>query len=150
LQAYERIEYGSHILLTAASERNNLTADSYVRLDFHTRASSTARTKEGMAIVLKSCYGQIERLFTHSLYPGGPSHVVASVDWYDSKGTHALSKLPLVAKTTDDEDAFGRMTFVKECYPRPLAIWPNDPLDDLDPDDPAKEYFRVIDRNETS
>ena len=71
------------------------------------------------------------------------------VYWYDSKGMHAVSKLPLIAKTNDDEDSFGRMTFVKECYPRPVAIWPNDPLDDLEDDDPAKQYFRVIDRNET-
>lgn len=100
-------------------------------------------------MVLKTCYGQIQNLFTHSLYPGGPTHVVACVDWYDSKGMHAVSKLPLIAKTNDDEDSFGRMTFVKECYPRPVAIWPNDPLDDLEDDDPAKQYFRVIDRNET-
>jgi len=89
-------------------------------------------------------------LFTHSLYPGGPSRTVAKVDWYDSQGTHAISNLPLVSKTNDDPAAFGAMTFLTECYPRPLAIWPNDPLDELAHDDPAKHYFRVIDRNETS
>jgi hypothetical protein len=99
---------------------------------------------------MKSSYGEIQQLFSHSLYPGGPSQVVAEVDWFDSKGTHAVSRLPLVAKTNLDPAAFSRMTFVRECYPRPLAIWPNDPLHDLSHDDPAKHYFRVIDRNETS
>jgi hypothetical protein len=84
------------------------------------------------------------------MYPGGPSQVVADVDWFDSKGTHDISRLPLVTKTNFDQEAFSRMTFVRECYPRPLAIWPNDPLDDLNQDDPAKHYFRVVDRNETS
>jgi hypothetical protein len=100
--------------------------------------------------VRKSSYGQIKALFSHSLYPGGPSQVVADVDWFDNKGIHAISRLPLVAKTNFDPEAFSRMTFLRECYPRPLAVWPNDPLDDLSEDDPAKHYFRVIDRNETS
>ncbi len=72
------------------------------------------------------------------------------MEWYDNKGTHPLSGLPLVSKTNDDEDAFTKLTFVRECYPRPLAIWPHDPLHELRADDPAKNYFRVIDRNETS
>lgn len=100
--------------------------------------------------VMKSGYGQIKKMFVHSLYPGGPSQVVVDVDWFDNKGTHEISKLPLVAKTNNDPTAFSRLTFLRECYPRPLALWPNDPLDDLDADDPAKLYFRVIDRNETS
>jgi len=72
------------------------------------------------------------------------------VDWYDSQGTHELSGLPLVSKTNEDPAAFTKLVFMKECYPRPVAIWPNDPLDLLDEDDLTKQYFRVIDRNETS
>ncbi len=141
MQAYERIEYGSHKLRTAQSERNNLHADSYVRMDFHVSRRDA---------VIKTVYGQIKNLFEHSLYKDGPSHIVADVEWYDNKGTHPLSGLPLVSKTNDDEDAFTKLTFVRECYPRPLAIWPHDPLHELRADDPAKNYFRVIDRNETS
>ena len=72
------------------------------------------------------------------------------MDWYDNQGTHELSGLPLVSKTNVDPEAFTKLVFMKECYPRPLAIWPNDPLDLLDEEDPTEQYFRVIDRNETS
>jgi hypothetical protein len=121
-----------------------LHADCYVRLDFNGPAVP------GRGAVIKTVYGQIKNLFSHSLYKGGPSHIVANVEWYDNKGTHPLSGLPLVSKTNDDEDNFTKLTFMRECYPRPLAIWPHDPLDELRADDPAKNYFRVIDRNETS
>jgi hypothetical protein len=99
---------------------------------------------------LQTVYGQIKNLFEHSLYNGGPSHIVADVDWYDNQGTHALSGLPLVSKTNDNPGAFNKLTFMRECYPRPLAMWPHDPFNELSALDPAKNYFRVIDRNETS
>ena len=81
---------------------------------------------------------------------GPPKSSLRSLDWYDNQGTHAISNLPLLSKTNSDPENFNKLTFVRECYPRPLALWPNDPLDELDPDDPTKYYFRVIDRNETS
>ena len=116
--------------------------DSFIRMDFH--------VQRGNQSVLTANYGQIKRLFSHSLYPGGPSNIVLDVDWYDNKGTHAISKCPLVSKTNDDPASFTRLAFLKECYPRPLALWPNDPFNQLDEEDPASYYFQVIDRNETS
>ena len=114
--------------------------DAYVRLDY----------LKGPQKILTKGYGQIQSLFTHCLYPGGPSKAVAKVHWYDDQGTHAISKLPLVSKTHTDPDSFAPFVFVSECYPRALAIWPNDPLNELARTDPAKHYFRVIDRNETT
>ena len=37
---------------------------------------------------------------------------------------------------------------IANCYPRPVAIWPHDPLDDLDQGDERKTWFDVIDRNQ--
>jgi len=106
----------------------------------HTQLKSLARSRKDLFASIVNNY----------LYAEGPSQVVAEVDWYDNQGTHALSKLPLLSKTNRDPKNFNRLTFVRECYPQPLALWPNDPLDKLEPDDPTKYYFRVIDRNETS
>ena len=142
MQEYERIEYGSHLLRTADSERNNKNADSYVRMDYMVPVGRSNNT------VVQASYGQIKRLFVHYMYEDGPFQVVAEVDWYDRRGEHKISGLPLVSKTNRSAQNFTKLTFVRECYPRPLAIWPNDPMDDLDDDDPAKYYFRVIDRNE--
>ena len=41
-----------------------------------------------------------------------------------------------------------KFVFLVNCYPRPVAIWTHDPLDDLDADDYRKEWFDVIDRNQ--
>jgi hypothetical protein len=98
--------------------------------------------------VIQAAYGQIKKLYVHQMYANGPSQVVAEVEWYDNKGTHAISGLPLISKTNEHAGNFTKLTFVRECYPRPLGIWPNDPMNDLEDDDPAKFFFRVIDRNE--
>ena len=137
------MEYGGQPLRTMASEEGNKMVDSFIRLDFQEQIGRSSNTR-----ILRS-YGQIKRLFSHQMYPGGPEHVVVEAEWYADKGTNAISKLPMVQKS--DRPLFQQctLTFLKECYPRAVALWPNDPLHLLHANDEARNYFQVIDRNET-
>lgn len=112
-------------------------------MDYEEQIGRSSNTK------ISSAYGIIERLFSHEMYPGGPTHVVVEAVWYADKGVNAISKLPLVQQSADLLFPNSRLSFLKECYPRPLAFWPNDPLHLLHADDERRTYLQVIDRNET-
>jgi hypothetical protein len=136
------VEYGGQPLRTMASEEGNKMVDSFIRLDFEEQIGRSSNTR-----TVKS-YGQIKRLFSHQMYPGGPEHVVVEAEWYADRGTNSVSKLPMVQKSIRPLFQQCSLTFLKECYPRAVAFWPNDPLNLLDEDDEARSYFQVIDRNE--
>ena len=42
-----------------------------------------------------------------------------------------------------------RFVFLEDCYSRPVALWPFDPLHRLEPRDPKRGWFHVIDRNQS-
>ena len=136
------MEYGGQPLRTMASEEGNKMVDSFIRLDYLEQIGRSSNSR-----VVKS-YGQIKRLFSHQMYPGGPEHVVVEAEWYADKGVNSVSKLPMVQKSERALFRQSSLTFLKECYPRAVAFWPNDPLHLLDEDDERRTYFQVIDRNE--
>jgi hypothetical protein len=136
------VEYAGLPLRTAKSEEGNKTADSFIRLDYKRQIGRS------LNVQTESSYGQIKRLFSHQMYPGGPEHVVVEAEWYDNKGTNPISKLPMVQKSEELLFPESRLTFLKECHPRALTFWPNDPLNILPKQDEARTYFQVIDRNE--
>ncbi len=74
--------------------------------------------------------------------------MVVEAEWYADKGVNSVSKLPMVQKSERALFRQSSLTFLKECYPRAVAFWPNDPLHLLDEDDERRTYFQVIDRNE--
>lgn len=138
----DKVEYAGLPLRTGKSEETNKMVDSLIRLDFNVQIGRSSNVR------IESSYGQIKRLFSHQMYPGGPEHVVVEAEWYDNKGINEISKLPMVQKSGVLLFPESRLTFLKECYPRALAFWPNDPLHLLDEQDEARTYFQVIDRNE--
>ena len=83
------------------------------------------------------------------MYQGGPSNVVVEAEWYDDKDINEVSMLPMVQKMAVLFFPNSRLTFLKECYPRALVFWPNDPLHLLDDTDVRRNYLQVMDRNET-
>jgi hypothetical protein len=139
-----KVEYGGQPLRTKASEKGNKHVDSFIRLDFKEQIGRSSRTRT------RPSYGQIKHLFSHEMYPGGPTHVVVEAEWFDDKGFNEVSKLPMVQKSDRLLFDGSRLAFLKECYPRPLAFWPNDPLRLLAADDERRTFFQVIDRNETA
>jgi hypothetical protein len=81
-------------------------------------------------------------MFRHSLYPGGPEHMVVEVEWLNMLPPNA-SGLPTglrVHDRDDDDPGPPRFIFLKECTPYNIALLPSHP------DVRASLEYRVIDR----
>ena len=48
--------------------------------------------------VVKTCYGRINTIISHQMYPddGAPKHVLVSCDWFVPEGTNPRNGLPRV------------------------------------------------------
>ena len=82
-------------------------------------------------------------------YPGGPSRVIVEGEWYRDMGKCPVAKTTLVKR--DKHHSFNlsaRFMFLEDCYRRPVALWPFDPLHRLESEDPKTKWFHVIDRNQ--
>lgn len=83
----------------------------------------------------QTAYGQIERMFMHSIAPGSPQQVVLQVEWLDLQNDATEHKLPVVRRAPDS--AFNRnakYTFLELCLPYNVAVLRRDPLDSTNPD----------------
>ena len=111
-----RVEYAGQPLRTMQSEEGNKNVDRFIRLDYEEQIGRSSNSRQVRS------YGQIKRLFSHEMFPGGPTQVVVEAEWYADKGENAISKLPMVQKSEVLLFPQSRLTFLKECYPRPLAF----------------------------
>ena len=97
----------------------------------------------------KKLFGTIKRLFIHEGYPGSPQRLIVEGEWWENMSTCPVTSNPLVKRNPDLVfNHSSKFVFIANCYPRPVAIWPHDPLDDLDQGDERKTWFDVIDRNQ--
>ena len=65
-------------------------------------------------------------------------------------GTCEVAGTTLVKKDPDhDFNHSSRFVFLDMCYQRPVAIWPFDPFKKLLAQDQRKDWFDIIDRNQT-
>lgn len=87
-------------------------------------------------------YGQIQRVFTHSIYPGGRKEVVVECEWLEPVlDESGKSFLPLVRRNPDYAfNKCARFTFLRQCAAYNIMIVPHDPWDQ------SCELFDVVDR----
>lgn len=135
VDAFDTVQYAGHIFKTARTQRGTKVDNSNVRMPFHVIHNNRR--------VLRECYGSIRNIFTHTMYPGGPTRCILEVDWFTQHGT-ASSGNPLVDTRNSEDHTFA---FIEDCYQMPVAVWPHDPLGELEP--PFSGYSEVIDRNQT-
>jgi len=94
-------------------------------------------------------FAQIKRMFVHEAYPGGPARVVVEGDWMKVAGVCSIAKTTLVRKFPNHPfNLSSRYVFLDDCYHRPVAVWPHDPLEKLRVDSPFRDCFDIIDRNQ--
>jgi hypothetical protein len=94
-------------------------------------------------------YGQIQRMFVHELYPGGPSKVALMVHWFQDAGKCPVSGNARVYKNYQNHlNVDFKFTFLESCFQQPVAVWPYDPLGKLPRGDPLKDCFAIINRNQ--
>ena len=97
----------------------------------------------------KKIYGTIKRLILHEGYPGLTPRLIVEGQWWENMGYCPVTNNPLVKRNDDHMfNHSSKFVFLTNCYPRPVAIWPHDPLDDFDENDERKIWFDVIDRNQ--
>jgi hypothetical protein len=145
IMEYRRAKYGGNSFRTKAGQAPGYKKDdSNFRMDYGT-VDVAGQTRQ------KRLYGSIQRLFVHSLYPGGEEKIVVEGDYYRSvarcpiAGTHRVKK---DATYTDPLNTGTCFTFLRDCYQEPVALWPHDPLDRKRLSNPEKKLWDVIDRNQ--
>ena len=135
------MQFAGSLFRTAESQQHLKTDDSHVRLDY----VAPGRPNEVM-----STFATIKRLFQHTAYPGGPNRVIVEGDWFKVRDKCPVSGNIMLQQSPDsDFNSSSRFAFLDQCYQRPVAIWPHDPLNTLPANDPSRDWFDVIDRNQT-
>jgi hypothetical protein len=136
------VHYAGSIFRTEKSQLNLTTDDSKIAMDYNHILPGGRQEK-------KKVFATIRRLFVHEAYPGSHKRLVVEGEWWENKGTCPVTRNSLVVKNPNHVfNHSSKFVFIANCYPRPVAIWPHDPLDDLEQDDEKKTWFDVIDRNQ--
>ena len=98
---------------------------------------------------MRSLFGTIKRIFQHSFWPGGPAKVFVKCQWHDTVGRCPVSGNNVVRKNPlNDWNQLSPFAPLDTCYQIPVALWPYDPLNKLPDNDPMRDCFDVIDRNQ--
>jgi hypothetical protein len=131
------VEYAGQEFRTWESQKATKTDNAHLRFDYEGARGETVKL-----------IGRIQRLLLHRMSPSGPERFVAECKWYLDVGTCPIAGTTMVnhdpsnPMNTDD-----KFVFLYNCYQRPVALWPNNPLGKIRPRDPAHSYMHVIDRN---
>lgn len=139
---YERVEYGGNTFGTTKSQKKNKHDNSHIRVDYN---EPVGRNNIRRA----TAYAEITDLFLHTMYPGGPSKMVVCGSWLEDMGRCPTAGTTLVRYNRNHPfNLSAKFTFIQECYPMPVALWPYDPFGKLPNDDPHRKYYDIIDRNQ--
>jgi hypothetical protein len=142
LQEYKKVQFAGNFFRTMQSQNYLKTDDSRIGCDYKVAGA------RGQDRILKA-YATITRLFVHTAYPGGPSRVVVEGEWLRVMGVCPVTKTTLVKSDPGHHhNHSSRFIFLEDCYRRPVALWPADPLNRLSPEHPQRGWFHVIDRNQ--
>ena len=142
IKEYKKVQFAGNFFKHRKAEKHLKTDDSFIGADYQ-QAGPRGRTE-----VLKH-YAAIKRLFVHTAFPGGPSRVIVEGEWYRDMGKCPVAKTTLVKRDKGHNfNLSARFIFLEDCYRRPVAFWPFDPLHRLGNDDPQRAWFHVIDRNQ--
>ena len=142
MQEYKKVHYAGSTFRRAQSQKQLTTDDANIVIDYNHIYPRGRQEK-------RKLFATIKRLFIHQAYPGSPKRLVVEGEWWEIMHACPITKNYLVKKNPDhDFNHSSKFVFIANCYPRPVAIWPHDPLDDLDVSDEKKQWFDVIDRNQ--
>ena len=143
MQSYNRVEYGGYTFGTMISQEGKKHDNSHFRVDYNELVGRN-HTRPAEA------YATIADLFIHTMYPGGPSKVVVGGSWLECMGKCPIAGTTLVRKNANHPfNRSAKFTFIQECYTMPVALWPYDPFNRLPSQDPHRQYYDIIDRNQT-
>ena len=141
MQVYMKVEFAGSLFRTYDRKKQLVHDDTNLRLDYMHEARGGDEVRQAFA--------RITRLISHEAYPGGPTRIIVEGTWYEFMGTCPIAHTPLVKKNKRYfMNLSSRFAFLDNCYQRPVAVWPHDPLDKLPDGDPRKKWFDIIDKNQ--
>ena len=81
----------------------------------------------------KRGFATLERIIVHEMYPGGPKRTFLEGDWFtEVLGVkNRVEGTPNVNLDPEKRNFFNyqaKFVFLENCYERPVAIWPHDPI----------------------
>ena len=125
------------------------------KITFHTESSQAALGRKHNDTVVKTwyrdsndrelvAYGIIQRIFTHSMFQGGPTDVLIECNWFENipeEEQAGNTWLPQVRKNPDLAfNVSKRYTFLRQCAGYNIMVAPHDPWE------PECNVYDVIDR----
>ena len=142
IKEYKKVQFAGNFFKTRKAEKYLKTDDSHFGIDYKQLGP------RGQTNIVKA-YAAVKRTFVYTAYLGGPSRVVVEGEWCSDMDKCPVAGTSLINR--DKRSAFNlivRFMFLEDCYRRPVALWPSDPLHRLDDEDPKRKWFHVIDRNQ--
>lgn len=114
----------------------------YGKIEFHTE-SSQAKNKHDDTVIktwyndedgtTKAAYGIIQKMFKHSMYPGGDIQVMIEVEWLEDIALNEeekRTKLPRVRRNPSSNfNRFSRITALSLCAGYNIMIAPHNPME---------------------
>ena len=144
MKEYKKVQFAGNFFRTGKYQKDLKTDDSKIRQDYRDAGPARGQT------VLRKAYATITRMFVHEAFPGGPSRVIVEGEWFRVMGECPVAHTTLVKRDKDFHFNHSmRFVFLEDCYSRPVALWPFDPLHRLEQRDPKRGWFHVIDRNQS-
>ena len=135
------VQYAGNVFQTAKNATKGKNDSSFIRFDY---------TKPGRNQTQDTAYAQIHRMFIHQPYSNGPRRLIVEGNWLQPKGKCKVTRNHVVCFNNDYAfNLSSKFVFLDSCYQKPVAVWPFDPLLKLNPNDARRNYFQVIDLNET-
>ena len=112
-------------------------------MDFKAESGQGNRTR------IHKSFARVRRIFTHAMFPGGPTSIFVQGAWYKDEGVCPIAGTQVVSPDPAHHFTLeSKFTLLNKCYQQPVALWPHDPMEKLAAADPRRAFFDVIDRNE--
>ena len=112
----------------------------HVRVDyFHQTGRDSVERRVSYATILE--------IFRHEITPGGRSTVVLRLQWLAPQGINPVSKNRWGRYDPDHWLQENPFQFLHSCQPRPVAVWPADPLSLLPSGHERRDWVEIIDTN---
>ena len=140
VEYFHKADFAGAVFKTQDSQLLINNDNGHIRVDyFHQTGRDTVERRVSYATILE--------IFRHEITPGGRSTVILRLRWLAPKGINPVSKNQWGWYDPDHWLMENPFQFLHACQPKPVAVWPADPLSLLPPDHERRDWVEIIDTN---
>jgi hypothetical protein len=138
---YERVEYAGNIFKTTSFQAKHTTKhdDSHFRMDHLDDGGEKVPS-----------YATLSRIIVHELYPDGPSKIFVEGVWFTNLEKCDITGNPILGVDQSLRNHLNyqaKFAILEDCYQKPVAIWPHDPLRKKGSGHADARKYEAIDNN---